>query len=313
MILKTLCSTFFFLLACAEFPRSAAAQAIPTFAPDANRIEIPYEYAGGHMIAVRGSIGRHKDLQFIVDFGTTYTLLDRQFAQEQADGQKIDVRHFATSIQSSEAILPEFVIGELVLKDFHAYLVDMSQIPAAPSETAGVIGLDVLQRQNVTIDFLEKKLVLTSRVYGDHEAPLVKCDSGFAVNASWKGLPVKLALSTGVEVVTLDQDRIAQKPIKLHGLKKTTISSNFTVTPVSVFQTKEMRLSEMQLQGSGVLRKMAWPYPNDELDGFLPLLALRASHVSVDFERGLLLWDEAKDSNETARLAKRVPRQSLKP
>jgi len=66
-------------------------------------------------------------------------------------------------------------------------------------------------------------------------------------------------VSTGVEVVTLDQDRIGQKPIKLHGLKKTTISSNFTVTPVSLFQTKEITLNEMQLQGPGLLRKMAWP------------------------------------------------------
>jgi len=39
--------------------------------------------------------------------------------------------------------VPEFAIGGLVLKDFHAFIVDMSQIPAAPPETYGVIGLDV--------------------------------------------------------------------------------------------------------------------------------------------------------------------------
>src|SRR5215831_5319379 len=123
----------------------------------------------------------------------------------------------------------------MVMKDFHAFVVDMTAIPAAPAEVSGVIGLDVLKRQNVTIDFLDQKLVLSSDAYGDHQTPLLKCDSGFAVNASWKGIPVKLALSTGVEVVTLDEERIRQKPIKLRGLKKTSISSDFTVTPVSVF------------------------------------------------------------------------------
>jgi hypothetical protein len=313
MILKTLRPTFFFLLACAQFPLSARAQAPAAFASHTNGIEIPYEYIGGHMIAVRGSIGTHKNLQFLVDFGTTFTLLDRSLVSETTDGQKMDITHFATSIQSAETIVPEFTIGGLVLKDFHALMVDMAQTPAAPPETYGVIGLDVLQRQNVTIDFVERKLVLSSEAYGEHQAPLVKCETGYAVNAAWKELPVKLALSTGVEVVTLDQDRIAQKPIKLHGLKKTTISSNFTVTPVSLFQTKEITLNEMQLEGPGLLRKMTWPYPSDELDGFLPLLALRASRVSVDFERGLLFWDSVKNSNEAARLAKRVPRQSLKP
>src|SRR5438128_5565282 len=224
MILKTLRSTFFFLLVCAQFPLSVRAQAPPSFAPHTNAIEIPYEYSDGHMIAVLGSIGTHKNLQFLVDFGTTYTLLDRSLASETTDGQKMDITHFATSIQSAETTVPEFTIGGLLLKDFHAFIVDMAQIPAAPPETYGVIGLDVLQRQNVTIDFVERKLVLNSEAYGEHQAPLVKCETGYAVNAAWKELPVKLALSTGVEVVTLDQDRIAQKPIKLHGLKKTTIS-----------------------------------------------------------------------------------------
>jgi hypothetical protein len=313
MILKAIGSTFLLFLVCALFAFRSSAQTLSSLVLETNRIEVPYEYAGGHMISVRGSIGSHKNLQFLVDFGTTYTLLDRQIASERADGQKVEVTHFSNSIQSAETIVPEFAIGTMVLKDFHAYIVDMSQIPAAPPEISGVIGLDVLQRQNVTIDFVEKKLVLSSRVYGDHQMPLQKCDSGFAVDVSWKGVPVKLALSTGVEVVTLDEDRIRQRPIKLHGLKKTSLSSNFTVTPVSVFETKEMTLNEMQLRGPGVLRRMTWPYPNDELDGFLPLLALHASRVSVDFERNLLLWDGVISPSETPRMMNRVPRQSLKP
>src|SRR5262245_32499681 len=108
MILKTLRSTFLLSLVCAQLPVSMSAQELPNFAQDANRIEIPYEYAGGHMMAVRGSIGSHKNLQFLVDFGTTYTLLDRQFVHEQVDGRKADVTHFSASIQSSEAVVPEF-------------------------------------------------------------------------------------------------------------------------------------------------------------------------------------------------------------
>ena len=315
MILKTFRSTFFFLLACAQFPPSLPGQTLQPIAFSTNQIEIPYEYAGGHMISVRGSIGTHKNLQFLVDFGTTYTLLDRQIVNELGNGEKVEVTHFSNSIESTAAVVPEFVIGGLVIKNFHAYTVDMSLIPAAPPEISGVIGLDLLQRQNVTIDFLEKKLVFSSRVYGDHQAPLVKCDSGFAVNAAWKGIPVKLALSTGVEVLTLDEERVRQKSIKLHGLKKASLSSNFTITPVSVFETKDMTLNDTQLSGSGVLRKMAWPYPNDELDGFLPLLGLRASRVSVDFGRNLLVWDGVVKPNATAnaKTMNRVPRQSLKP
>jgi len=313
MILKTFRSTFLLLSVCAQFPFSLSGQTLQPMTSGNNQIEIPYEYAGGHMISVRGSIGTHKNLQFLIDFGTTYTLLDRQVVNESANGEKVEVTHFSNSIESTETVVPEFTIGALVIKDFHAYTVDMALIPAAPREISGVIGLDLLRRQNVTIDFLEKKLVFSSRAHGDYQAPLVQCDSGFAVNASWKGIPVKLALSTGVEVLTLDEERVRQKSIKLHGLKKTSLSSNFTVTPVSLFETKDMALNETQLSGSGILRKMAWPYPKDELDGFLPLLALHASRVTVDFERNLLLWDGVVKPSETAKMLNRVPRQSLKP
>ena len=120
MILKTFRSRFFLLLACAQFPLSLSGQTLQPTTFGTNQIEVPYEYAGGHMISVRGSIGAHKNLQFLVDFGTTYTLLNRQLAGERPDGQKMEVRHFSDAIQSGETVVPEFTIGSLTLKDFHA-------------------------------------------------------------------------------------------------------------------------------------------------------------------------------------------------
>jgi len=38
------------------------------------------------------------------------------------------------------------------------------------------------------------------------------------------------------------------------------------------------------------MRKIDWPVATDELDGFLPMTALRAKRVTFDFGRGLLLW-----------------------
>jgi hypothetical protein len=276
---------------------------------DTVQYEIPFEYADGHMLVIHGGIGRHKNLEFVVDFGTTYTLLDREYAAAEPAGQTMEITHFSSAIQSTNVVVSELQLGSMVIKDFHSYLLDLSQIPGVPQGIAGVIGLDVLQRQNVTIDFVEKRILLASHVGGEHQAPLQKCEVGFAVDASWKGLPVKLALSTGVEVVTLDQDRVRAKPIKLNGLKQSTLSSNFTVTPVSVFETKELRLGNMQLKGPGVLRKMSWPYPSDELDGFLPLLALNADRVSIDFERNILFWEGTKLASEKAHVAMGEPRQ----
>ena len=294
MLVTFLRSTLAFAFLAAQLPPSLPASPAPPAATEETRYEIPFDYSDGHMIVVRGAIGGHRNLQFIVDFGTTVTLIDREYGPAQAAGEKLQVNHFSSSVQSTEVSISQLELGEMTIPDFRTFLVDLSQIPAMPQGIAGVIGLDVLERQSVMVDFAEKRLVFGMAPGGEHKAPLLKCEVGYAVDAQWKGTPMKLALSTGVEVVTLDQERMKEKPIKMPSLKQGAMSTSLTVTPVSFFETKEIRLNDTKLEGQVVLRKMGWPYPKDQLDGFLPLLALHADRVTIDFEHGLLSWEGTK-------------------
>ncbi|HXA00307.1 MAG TPA: hypothetical protein VN025_21285 [Candidatus Dormibacteraeota bacterium] len=310
MILKILRSTVFFLLVAAQLPAQMNVTPTSSGATETTRYEIPFDYTEGFMIIVRGAIGGHKNLHFVVDFGTTVTLIDREYAPAQAAGVKLEVTHFANSIQSTDVGINQLELGEMIIPDFRAFLVDLSQIPAVPQGIAGVIGLDVLERQSVMVDFAERRLVFGPTAGGEHKVPLLKCEVGYAVDAQWKGTPVKLALSTGVEVVTLDQDRMKTKPVKLNSLKQGALSTNYTVTPVSYFETKDMRLSDTKLEGPGVLRKMSWPYAKDALDGFLPLLALNADRVTIDFGHAVLSWEGTKLAKARTRQVN-VPAQSF--
>jgi hypothetical protein len=294
MLLRIFRTTVFSLLFATQLLAVANASPTPKPPDDSARYEVPFEYTDGHIIVVNGSIGGRRNLQFAVDFGTTVTLLDRQFAAAQPAGETLQVTHFSSNITSEEVMVTRLELGTMIIPNFRAYLMDLSQIPAIPQGTAGIIGLDLLKRQSVMVDFAERRLVFGAQSEGEHHAPLVKCEVGYAVDAQWKGTPMKLALSTGVEVVTLDQERIHTKPIKLNALKPGTLNTNMTVTPVSYFETKDLKLSDLKIQGVGVLRKMNWPYAGDELDGFLPLLALNADRVTVDFERGVLSWEGTK-------------------
>ena len=294
-MLRKVSYVFLLLLVAAILRPPSVTAATPSAAvAEAHRGEIPFEFVQGHLISVHGSVGSQTNLQFLVDFGTTYTLLDRTLVKELGRGPEMDVTHFSNSIRASEVIVPELGVGSVVVRDFHAYLMDFSEMPGAPSGVMGVIGMDFLQRQNLTVDFGQMKILLLAATEGttanEHSTPLVKCGIGYAVDAESRGTPIKLLLSTGVEFVTLDQDRMREKPVKLQRVKSGLIGSNFTATPVSVFETNEMALNQVRLKGSGVMRKIDWPVATDELDGFLPMRALRARRVTLDFGRGLLLW-----------------------
>lgn len=293
-MLRKVLSTCLLLIVAAILRPSSLTATEPFTVADALGGEIPFEFVQGHLISVHGSVGSQINLQFLVDFGTTYTLLDRSLVKERERGAPLDVTHFSNSIRASEVVVPELGVGSVIVRDFHAYLMDFSEMPGAPSGVMGVIGMDFLERRNLTVDFGQMKILLLPPTQGtvanEHSARLSKCSIGYAVDAGWRGTPVKLLLSTGVEAVTLDQDRIREKPVKLQRVKSELIGSNFTATPVSVFETKEMTLNEVRLKGSGVMRKIDWPVATDELDGFLPMTALRAKRVTLDFGRGLLLW-----------------------
>jgi len=294
MLRQVLPASILLLLYAAQFPQTAMSRTPAAPAAEARGADIPFEFVNGHLISVRGSIGSHANLQFLLDFGTTYTLLDRTLSKDLERGASLDVTHFSNSIRTSEVVLPELVVGNAVARDFRVYTMDISEMPGVPTGVVGVIGMDFLDRQNVTVDFGEMKIRFLPQmekvVAGEHSTPLAKRSVGYAVDAEWRGQPVKLILSTGVEVVTLDQDRLREKPVTLRGIKAGIIGSSFTATPVSVFQTKEMTLSNVKLKGAGVLRKIDWPASGDDLDGFLPLTALRARRVTLDFSRHLLLW-----------------------
>jgi len=296
MLRQVMSASILLLLYAAQFPHTAVSKTIAAPTAEAQGEEIPFAFVNGHLISVRGSIGSRANLQFLLDFGTTYTLLDRTLAKEFERGASLDVAHFSNSIRTSEVVLPELVVGNAVARDFHVYMMDISEMTGVPTGVAGVIGMDFLERQNVTVDFGEMKIKFLPQpqteknAAGEHSASLARRSVGYTVDAEWRGQPVKLILSTGVEVVTLDQDRLREKPVTLRGIKAGIIGSSFTATPVSVFQTKEMTLNNVKLQGAGVLRKIDWPASGEDLDGFLPLTALRARRVTLDFSRHLLLW-----------------------
>jgi len=311
MLRQVLSAGILFFLYTAQLPQTAVCRTPAAQATEAQAAEIPFEFVNGHLISVRGSVGSRANLQFLLDFGTTYTLLDRTLARELERGASLDVAHFSNSIRTSEVVLPELVVGNAVARDFPVYMMDISEMPGVPGGVVGVIGMDFLEQQNVTMDFGEMKIrflpQMEKTVAGEHSAPLAKRSVGYAVDAEWRGQPVKLILSTGVGVVTLDQDRLREKPVTLRGVKAGIIGSNFTATPVSVFQTKEMTLSNVKLTGAGVLRKIDWPASGNDLDGFLPLTALHARRVTLDFTRHLLLWSGSLKLPESPDNAERRP------
>lgn len=291
MVRRPLCLLFVFL----TFSPSPAAilQQTDIGKTGTSSQEIPFEVVNGHLIEVRGSIGSRTNLPFLIEIGTPRTMVALEYSSNTEPGK------------FGEVLLTNFSLGSVPMPEVRAIAADLSQMPAVPGGVAGIVGLDVLQRQDLAIDYLEKKIFLSPRTGGEHQAPIAQNDAGLAIDANWKGEPLKLVLSTGVEAVALDQERVGQSSIKLNTLTKGSLGARGDASKelTDVFELRELTLSDVKLKGLGVLRKMDWPEGSDKLMGFLPLSALRARRVSLDFKRKRLFWDSAGTPTERARLA----------
>src|SRR5215475_8615873 len=112
--------------------------------------EIPFEIVNGHFIEVRGSIGSLVNLHFLVEVGTPRTMLDPQLGRREDDSrtqEKQPVPVFAPL--HSEVLLKDFSLGSVPMPEIRAISTDLDQMPAVPRGTAGIVGLDILRRQNV--------------------------------------------------------------------------------------------------------------------------------------------------------------------
>src|SRR5215470_6586228 len=111
MLLRFFRSTFLLLVLPIQLPSAVFAQRATTSVPPSETLEIPFEYTDGYLMAVRGSVGARTNLQFLIDFGTTYTILDRHLLSEPDQvSQGLDVAHFATSIQTKDVAIPELAV-----------------------------------------------------------------------------------------------------------------------------------------------------------------------------------------------------------
>src|SRR6266850_1578807 len=114
MLRKVLSAYLLFIVAAVLRPSSLTATE-PFTVADAPDGEIPFEFVQGHLISVHGSVGSTINLQFLVDFGTTYTLLDRSLVKERERGAPLDVTHFSNSIRASEVVVPELRVGSVIV------------------------------------------------------------------------------------------------------------------------------------------------------------------------------------------------------
>lgn len=215
------------------------------------QVTVPFEYVGNEIV-INARINGGQEGKFIVDSGASQTVLDKKAADEIGPYtvSSFNVTTGAKAVPLCYTKLQKVQIGNLAVENISALVSDLSSFGAAIGHRpSGLIGANILRRFFVTIDYGERKLILsdpnkvvlpegaicipTSPVFGA-TALVVNglVDNKFSVNflvdtgAAFNNLPQSLAKKLGIgstisvgQIYGLDGQRLDIGAVKLKSLK----------------------------------------------------------------------------------------------
>jgi Tfp pilus assembly protein PilF len=131
-------------------------------------ITVPFEYCQREIIC-RGKTGGIESLWFLIDTGTSDTIIERSLAAQSLlpRGNNFKISSFRGNVEAQTTKLDRLELGGLIINDVGAQIADLSsQSKQVGRSIAGIIGMDVLSNYLITIDYAKPCLIFADSYAG---------------------------------------------------------------------------------------------------------------------------------------------------
>ena len=259
-------------------------------AGQSGRKDIPFELHNGNLIVVKGSIGKLKNLSFVVDTGSYRSVLDEQIARKLHLKSAGSVEELAPNhiVRMDRVLAPELTWGDVTTTSFSPLVFDLSPIFRHIGIHADMLlGLDVLRQTSFQVDFRSRRIHFEGNQEPEISIPFVTNFPYLVVEASIDGHSEKLLLDTASDSLTVFADRLPNDGPSLRtvGVGRDVSGS----VPFTQLTGKQVMLGNRIVCGAPVFSISAMP--ESRHDGFLAPRILGASKIYFDFERRRFGWD----------------------
>jgi predicted aspartyl protease len=255
----------------------------PTVSPT-----MPFELVSGFLVVVNGEIGKLHGLKFILDTGATHSLIDRKVADRlRLQRRSGEVISFDRRIPVEWADIPELRVGPLRDNAVRIMVVKLAEYSEFAEHADGIVGLDLLSKsKKFSIDYDRRTVSFQLAEDGTPEHSPSAC---FVVPLVVQGVPVHLAVDTGLQGILLYENRLRKR------LPKMRIEGESTNAAMGRLRATQVRLPGVQIGGAQVATTVFLIEGPDEnslpgVDGYLGPAALQAKRIEFDFDARVLRW-----------------------
>ena len=257
-----------------------------------NLTEIPFRLCNDNLIVVKGSIGRIKDVNFILDTGTSPTIIAEKIAAHlKLRGQTGVVLTLNGTTQGEILTVPHLQIGPLEADSAKVLVQDFRSLEQTLGiSLGGIVGLDILSTTNFSIDYQRKKVVFGGVASLEKAVPLATRSPYLLVKAEVEGQQLRLLLDSGTPGLLLYRNRIDTKPDKLRVDPSRLVFTAGGMNQVHWLHA-DVKLGEHHLSAVDVAIADVDSDPGNDFDGLLGFVKMGFRKVTFDFQNGLFGWD----------------------
>ena len=269
---------------------ATVSMAEPVETHPANQAELRFELSNG-LIIVKGSIGSTKDVNFILDTGTSPTTVDKEIADRLRLRGNAGFELTANGMVRVERVtLSGLRIGGICAHSISVVVEDLSFVGRRLGMyIAGIAGLDVLSGGNFTIDYPKRRILFGRSELTWKSVHFEKLTPFLIVKVKIDDRQLQLLVDCGTAGIVIYRKRLEPLSERLH-FDNSSVETATGTSQSGWFLAANMSLGEENLGRQPVLIADSDPVA-DDFDGLLGFVSLGFHKVTFDFEHGLLEWN----------------------
>jgi predicted aspartyl protease len=251
-------------------------------------LEVPFDLVSGFLVVVDGQIGNLDGLKFILDTGTTHSVIDRKLAERlHLQRRPGDVVNYDRHIAVERTDISRLRVGPMSIDTLRVTVAKLADLSEFAGAVDGIIGLDVLSRsKKFTIDYDRRIVSIQLAEYG---FPARSTSACFVVPLVVQGLKMDLIVDMGLQQIVLYKNRLRKR------LPRVRTEGKLTNVAMGRFQGTQVNLPGVRIAGAEVaITVILIDGPDDEalagVDGLLGTAFLKAKRIEFDFDSGVLRW-----------------------
>ena len=255
--------------------------------------EIPFNLYNGNLIIVKATVGSVKNVNVILDTGTSPTAINQSVADRlNVRGKPALLQTLNGTIQVQTVTLPNIQIGPLHADSIAGVVEDLTFLERSLGiSLGGIAGLDILRASSFVIDYRRHKIIFGPIAAGEKAVHFETQIPYLSVKAKIAGQQVRLLVDSGTAGLLVYRNRLRSTVEQLHIDPNASISTPAGGRTHVRWLSTEVSLGKGSLGAHNVAIADVNSDPQDDFDGLLGLATMGFRKVSFDFDNGLFGWD----------------------